>query len=48
MVNNRLNRGWQLLMMSADTLALVVGQAGPLKETRGVVEAFEKGIAGKN
>ncbi|ORY88978.1 Pyruvate/Phosphoenolpyruvate kinase-like domain-containing protein, partial [Leucosporidium creatinivorum] len=48
MAENRLNRGWQLLMMSADTLALVIGQSGPLKETRAVVESFEKGVAGKN
>ncbi|KAI5477218.1 Phosphoenolpyruvate/pyruvate domain-containing protein [Pseudohyphozyma bogoriensis] len=43
LVNERMARGWKLLMMSADALAMVAGQTGPLKETRAAVAEFEKG-----
>ncbi|KAK4704358.1 4-hydroxy-2-oxoheptanedioate aldolase, partial [Phenoliferia sp. Uapishka_3] len=41
MCKERLDRGWRLLMVSSDAVALVAGQTGPLKEIRGIVEGVE-------
>lgn len=41
---DRLDRGWKLLMCHVDALAMVMHQTARLKELRGVVAAHEKAL----
>ncbi|KAM0749488.1 HpcH/HpaI aldolase/citrate lyase family protein [Meredithblackwellia eburnea MCA 4105] len=41
LIQDRLKRGWKMLMMSSDVSALVAGQTGPLAEVRAAVAKHE-------